>query len=324
MLIVVFGAWFGLNKWYKNNLKPLSKTQSRIKVKVTPGLNAEQIGELLQKHGVIRSAKAFSWYTNGSGQRNKLQAGTYLFSPSQPVETIADWLANGKTNIFNVIILPGQTISQLKNQLKKDGFKEKEINQALNANYQSPILSGKPKGASLEGYLFPDTYKIDGETSLNQLFQKVFNNFWQQIKQNNLETKFKKHGLSVRQAVILASIIQKEDSNPKIQPKIAQVFYKRLNSNIPLGSDVTFIYAAKLMGVKATPDLHSPYNTRIVKGLPPGPIANFNLSALKAVANPASTDYLYFVAGDNGQVYFAKTEVEHQQNVDNYCHKLCQ
>ena len=90
-----------------------------------------------------------------------------------------------------------------------------------------------------------------------------------------------------------------------------------------LGSDVTFLYAAAIRGVRPTTTIDSPYNTRIYTGLPPGPIANFNSSALEAVANPTEGDFLFFVAGDNGKVYFSKTNKEHQEYVDKYCIELC-
>ncbi len=101
------------------------------------------------------------------------------------------------------------------------------------------------------------------------------------------------------------------------------MFYNRLKHNLPLGSDVTFIYAARQLGVTPSPDLNSPYNTRIHKGLPPGPISNMTISALEAVAHPAPGNYLFFVAGDDGTIHFARTAQEHEQNIQKYCHNLC-
>ena len=121
----------------------------------------------------------------------------------------------------------------------------------------------------------------------------------------------------------MASIVQKEVSDPSDQRQVAQVFLKRLKEGTVLGSDVTFLYIAKKEGRSPSVNDPSPYNTRKNGGLPPGPIANFHLSALQAVANPASGDFLYFVAGDDGKTYFSRTEAEHDANVAAHCKKLC-
>ena len=143
------------------------------------------------------------------------------------------------------------------------------------------------------------------------------------IEQKDFENRLRAQGLSLRDGIILASIVQKEVSDVAVQPAVAQVFLKRLRENISLGSDVTFLYIAKKEGREPSIYDPSPYNTRQHKGLPPGPIANFNLAALEAVASPAAGDYLYFVAGDDGATHFARTEAEHKANIAAYCKKLC-
>jgi len=125
------------------------------------------------------------------------------------------------------------------------------------------------------------------------------------------------------QGITLASIIQREVSGTKDQSQVAQVFYSRLAQGTPLGSDVTYQYAAKKLGVTPSPSLDSPYNTRKYAGLPPGPIATPGLSALQAVATPAPGDYLYFLSGDDNVTYFARTDAEHEANIQNHCHKKC-
>ncbi len=112
-------------------------------------------------------------------------------------------------------------------------------------------------------------------------------------------------------------------ANPADQKQVAQIFYKRLGEDIPLGADATFVYAAKKLGVTPSVDLDSPYNTRVHAGLPPGPISTPGLSALQAVAQPAPGDYLYFVSGDDGQTYFARTQEEHEANAAQYCKVNC-
>src|SRR5690606_19503304 len=138
--------------------------------------------------------------------------------------------------------------------------------------------------------------------------------------------------LSLHQAIILASIVHKESYDFEDQRQVAQVFLKRLEMGIPLGADATFRYAAAIAGQEPSVDFESPYNTRINAGLPPGPIANFEIEALRAVASPDDSDYLYFVHGDGCHdedsttpcvTYFSKTQSEHEANTIKYCREYC-
>jgi len=189
--------------------------------------------------------------------------------------------------------------------------------------------SGKPAGSDLEGYVFGDTYKGSSDASVEAILQQTFNEYAQVIKDNNLVEAFKQQGLTLFQGITLASIVQREApasvsaESTAARAQIAQVFYSRLRSGMPLGSDVTFIYAANMRGVPPISTLDSPYNTRIVTGLPPGPIATPGLAALKATAAPASTDYVYFIAGDDRQTHFARTLKEHQANIAQFCKVGC-
>ena len=161
--------------------------------------------------------------------------------------------------------------------------------------------------------------------------QRSINHLEKIVKKYNLEGKFKARGLTLYQGITLASIIQRESigcgsgvETCEDQRKIASVFYNRLKANMPLGSDVTYQYIADKTGVERSPNLKSPYNTRIQKGLTPGPIASPSLSALNAAADPINSDYLYFLSGDDDITYFAKTNEEHESNVKAHCQKKCQ
>lgn len=203
------------------------------------------------------------------------------------------------------------------------GFSEASVNASLSASYNHPLLASKPASTSLEGYIFPDTYELPGDGQVRSLITLSFDTLEEKLNQNGLRQALEAQGLNVHQALTLASIVQKEDKRPEEQRRIAQVFLKRLKENMPLGSDVTFMYAAEQMGVEPSVNLQSPYNTRLHKGLPPGPIGNFNLTALEAIAFPAPGDFLYFVAGDDGVNYFARTLQEHERNVAAHCSNLC-
>jgi len=313
--------------WYAWALQPLdSYSTEQIRISVESGDTSSTIAQTLKSAGVIRSESAFRVYAEVSRTKNQLQAGGYIVSPSQSVSDIINHLVSGKTDELTITIPPGVSLLGIRDVLQKYGYSDQEITTAFNASYDSPLLADKPAGTSIDGYIFPETFKVDPNDKLQELFERSFDELYARLQQDGMIEKFKAHGLNIHQAVTLASIVQKEVSNPTDQRQVAQVFYKRLSMDMLLGSDVTFIYAANQMGVEPSVSLDSPYNTRKYAGLPPGPIANMNYSALQAIADPAAGDYLYFVAGDRddeGKTFFSRTEEEHIQNVRDHCHDLC-
>lgn len=324
MALLAAAMTAGIQWWYNDALLPKSSSAERIKVVVEPGATPSQIADELEQKGVIKSAYAFGILIKQEGVRDKLQAGTYLFSPKQSSREVLDWLVDGKVDTFNVTILPGLTLAEIKQYLIKDGYKAEDIDAAYAKDYSSHALfASKPKDVNIEGYIYPDTYQISSETTVEELLTRSFDLFYKQIQAKGLEEELKARGFNLHQGITLASIVGKEVSTATDKRQVAQVFEKRLKEGIQLGSDVTYMYAAKLTGQTASPSLDSPYNTRLVKGLPPGAIANFSIDTLEAVAEPAQGDYLYFVAGDDGTTHFSMTEAEHESNVKKYCTKLC-
>jgi len=326
VLVMILAGAIG---YYLFNLHPVQpQSQSSVRIIVEPGDTATTIARTLKAHGLIRDESIFQLYTQLTGKKASLQAGGYVLSPSQSVPQIVDHLVKGKTDTFLVTILPGYTLQDLadpkvKGSLAQQGFSSDEIKKAFGATYSHAILQGKPASASLEGYIYPETYQITASDSLETVIKLGFDEMYKAIQTNGIDTAIKKHNLTLYQAVTLASIVQKEVSNPTDQRQVAQVFLKRLEIGMMLGSDVTYMYAAKQDGKVGSPSYESPYNTRKYAGLPPGPIANFNLSALKAVATPADGNYLFFVAGDDGTTHYALTEAQHVENVKKYCTTLC-
>jgi UPF0755 protein len=323
LLLLAGGAAAGGLWWYNDALQPKSSADQRIRVVIAPGSTPDQISKMLEDKGVIKSGFAFQLLLKQTGNRDKLQAGTYLLSPKQSARDIMALLVSGKVDAFNVTILPGQTLAKIKDRLVKDGFVAADIDAAFAKKYNHPLLADKPDSVNLEGYIYPETYQINSETTVEQLLTRTFDEFYAKIQASDLKTKLAAHSLNLHQGITLASIVQMEASYSADRKQVAQVFEKRLQQGMQLGSDVTFMYAAALTGQTASPSLDSPYNTRKYTGLPPGAIANFTLDSLQAVAESAAGDYLYFVAGDDGTVHFATTESEHQQNINQYCTKLC-
>ncbi len=322
LLIATVTGLIGVRQWYRNSLQPRDTTASVQSFVVETGLSALSIGDDLEEAGLIRSSTAFGWYVDRENVRDRLQAGTYELSASQTIPEIVDKLVNGEVATNIVTILPGYRLDQVEDQMVAAGFKRSQVQAALGDDYDHDILKNKPGSASLEGYVFPDTYQIGKATSARSLILRTFDNFDARLNSRIRGGLVHQH-LSLHDAITLASIVQQETDDPKDQPLVAQVFLRRLRIGMALGSDVTYMYAAALTGQVATPDLDSLYNTRKYAGLPPGPIGNFNLSALKAVAFPADTDYLYFVAGDDGVVHFSRTLEEHENLTQKYCTKLC-
>lgn len=323
VVALIAAAAIGWSWWYNDALQPRSATNQRIRVVIEQGSAPDQIANKLQEKGVIKNSFAFQLLLKQAGDRDKLQAGTYLFSPTQSAKEVLEWLVEGKVDIFNVTILPGQTLAEIKQKLTKDGFVAADIDAAFAKKYDHPLLASKPDNVNLEGYIYPETYQITSETTVEQVLTRTFDEFYSQIQAKGLQAELGAKGFNLHQGITLASIVGKEASHVTDRRQVAQVFEKRLTQGMELGSDVTFMYAAHLTGQTPSPSLDSPYNTRKNKGLPPGAIANFTVDALQAVAEPASGDYLYFVAGDDGTVHFAITEAEHEQNIKQYCTKLC-
>lgn len=310
--------------WYQQNLQPLKPGSSqKILFEVEKGDGTTAIADSLEEAGIIRSSTAMVLYLKLSSQPVNLQAGTYAISPGLSIAEVAELIESGKTTALKVTILPGLTLKEIKKSLLKYGYTNGDIDAALKADYDSPLLADKPNDADLEGYIFPETFEMHADDDVKKLFERSFDTLYARLQKDGLIAKYKAHGLNIHEALTLASIIQQEASAAEDQPQIAQVFLKRLKEGTKLESDVTFHYGAEKLGVKPNVSLQSPYNTRLVGGLPPTPISNMNYSALHAIAYPAPGDYLFFIAGDDLNIYYAKTLEQHQNNIDKYCHKLC-
>jgi UPF0755 protein len=321
LFVVAAAILFG---WYTLSLEPVSRgDESRTRVEIISGSSPSQIGQLLEEKKLIRSSSAFDIYTRLTGTRNKLQAGTYSLSPSESTKAIVDHLVAGKVDQFSLTFLPGATLAQNRAGLLSAGYGEAEVDAALEKVYDHPLFATKPETADLEGYIYGETYKFDSSASVEDVLKKTFDHYYEVLTKNNLIEGFKSQGLSLYEGITLASIVQREVPTSKDQKQVAQVFLSRLAVGMMLGSDVTYQYAAKKMGVPPSPSLDSPYNTRKYAGLPPGPIATPGLSAMQAVAAPATGDYVFFLSGDDDITYFARTDAEHQANIRNHCQKKC-
>ena len=352
LVLIVMAALIAWKYWYEASLQPVNSSDNSVQhVEISDGMSFSQITTLLKNRGLIRDGFIFDMYARIHGQRERVKAGTCVLMPSESVAMILDKLVAGCHDFTSITFYPGSTIEQpkykpqgavidqtkmsIRSVLVSAGYSEAAVDAGLSQQYSSPLFADKPANTTLEGYVYGETYYVDRNASVSDVLTTTFAQMYKVLQQNDIITKYQSKGLNLYQGITLASIVQRElncegkssDASTATcyanQQKIAQIFLTRLQQGIPLGSDVTFIYAADMMGVTPSPTLDSPYNTRRYTGLPPGPVSSPGLHALEAVANPASTDYLYFIAGDDGMIYFAKTEQEHQQNIQEHCQVLC-
>lgn len=311
--------------WYQQQLSAVDPgNKERVVVTVAEGSGPSVIAGQLQKAGLIRDSRVFSFYSRVTGSQGSLQAGTYRLSPSESLPQIIDHLKKGNVDSISITFLPGATLTEHKKVLLAAGYSSDEIDAAFQASYSGPLFVGRPAGSDIEGYIYGETYSVNSGSSVKEVLETTFRQFEQVVAQNKLEAGFKAQGLSLYQGIILASIIQREASGNGDEPTIAQVFYNRLRDGTVLGSDVTYQYAADKEGRERSTTLESPYNTRIKAGLTPTPISSPGLKALIATANPTVGEYLFFLSGDDNVTYYGKTIQEHEANIKAHCQKKCQ
>ncbi len=309
LTVLMAGGVVAARQAYFSGLEPVNANNQTVKtVVIETGASLEQITKQLREAGLIRSEWAFKLYVARKNAASALQAGTYTFSPSQSVAALVTQLTHGKVATDLVTIVPGLSLDQIKTSLINFGFEEDEVENALNpALYAGhPALASKPLRASLEGYIYPDSYQRHAGTTAQQIIAAALDEMDEKLTPE-MEKGFAKQGLSPHEAVILASVVEMEVSNTEDRAQVAQVFLTRMEIGMALESDAT---------KKFFDSYHNP-------GLPPTPISNVSVTSLQAVANPAKTDWLYFVSGDDGKTHFSHTLSEHEANVVKYCTKLC-
>ena len=325
VLVILFsGLGYVAVRYRNNNLKPVSTNQTTVTITIPTGSSLSDVSMLLKINNLIRNEWVFKQYVRSKGLQDKILAGTYALKPSQSVSDIVEILTEGRVDNELVTIKPGQRLDQIKQTFINAGFSVKETEEAFEpAQYEGhPALVDKPRGANLEGYLYPESFQKDGTTKPTQIITSSLDEMQKRLTPE-LRAQFAKRGLSVYQGITLASVIEKEVSVISDKALVSQVFYKRLSMDMGLESDPTAFYGAIIAGQEPSLRYDSAYNTYLVKGLPPGPISNVTQESLRAAANPANTDWLFFVAGDDGKTYFSKTLAEHEVNIDRYCKKLC-
>ena len=293
-----------------------------IYVDIAPGTGSKTIALKLERAGVLRSRYAFDLLRSIKG--GKLIAGEYRFNHPAAAPEVYARIVRGDVYFIPLTIPEGYNIFDIAQAVASTGIVSRDAFLTA-ARTQTGLISDlSPNAPSLEGYLFPDTYRLTRHSTANEIAAAMVKRFRQVAAQLGLTSDPGRRSLSLSDTVILASLVEKEVSQDSERPLVAGVFENRLARNIPLATDPSVIYAALLedryRGTIYASDLKSdsPYNTYRHTGLPPGPICNPGIAALKAAIAPAHTDYLYFVADAQGRSQFSTTLKQHSRQVRNY------
>ena len=288
-------------------------------VDIAPGTGTTAIASQLEHAGVIRSRFAFDLLRALKG--GKLLAGEYRFDHPAPATEVYARILRGDVYTVSLTIPEGYNIFDIAQAVANAGLGHRDAFLAAERSRTDLIADLSPNATTLEGYLFPDTYRFSRHTTPAEMLAAMVKQFRQVAAQLSLASN---SAQPVANTVILASLVEKEVNQDSERPLVAGVFVNRLAQGMPLATDPSVIYAALLQGryrgtiYESDLQFESPYNTYRNAGLPPGPICNPGIAALKAAISPAHTDFLYFVADAQGHSRFSATLKEHAQQVEDY------
>jgi UPF0755 protein len=322
VLLAIAAAILGRTAWSRVHEPYKGYDAAEQFVEIPAGASAAEIRKRLLEAGVVRDELTLRAALRWSGTSRGLQAGEYRFDrPMSPVEVV-EKLARGDVYGHRVTFPEGLTILEMARvyESSKLGAAKDFIAASRDA---SVIRSLDPDAADLEGYLFPETYALPRGTPPSRLVAMMVARF-RAAYEDELQEKAREQGLTTRQVVTLASLVEKETAKADERPIVAAVYRNRMNNGMPMQADPTVVYALQKAGKydgnirREDLSVDSPYNTYRYPGLPPGPIAAPGRASLEAALNPADVKYLYFVSRNDGSHVFAETLAEHNSNVREY------
>lgn len=297
--------------------KPIDTAQNTaVLVDIPTGTSFIKVTEILGNAGLVEHKFLFYtlvWIKRGT---RSIRAGEYEFATSITPFEMIDKLIRGEIKTYRVTVHEDYTLTEVAERLKEYKLIDEKVFFELAVDTEF-LSSMGVLGSSAEGYLFPDTYFFNRSMSTKQIMRMMVDRFWSKISKEMMK-KAAARGLNPNQFVTLASLVGKESGNTPEKPMIAAVFYNRLKKGMPLQSDPTTVYDLKDFDGKVLRSHYrreSPYNTYIIRGLPPGPIANPGLDSFQAVLNPADADYLYFVSQKDGTHFFSSSLDAHNRAV---------
>ncbi len=294
-----------------------------VRVDIPPGAYASDVGELLVRSRLVRDARLFRLTLRLTKSEKDLKPGTYFIDPNQNMMEIINQLKTGHGKIHLVTIPEGLVLDQIARLLEKEGIiTSQDFHEALRDNTYR--INGEEM-ESLEGYLLPDTYDFPRHFEADDVISTMVDDFNRRVVPiYNEKKKNMPRELTLHQVITLASMVEREAQVASERPKIAQVYFNRMDRNMRLECDATVQFAlGKQKEVLTYRDLEvdSPYNTYLHPGLPPGPIASPGLDSVNAVLDPEPNPYLFYVRNDvknDGSHVFGRNYSEHQENIRNY------
>lgn len=319
VIFFVLIAVFTIGRFWFLLLTPAGDGKNVQIIDFAKGTPLKKLAAELEKEGIISSATFFTLYAKVSGVSGKVQAGTYQFSDAMTSPEILRKLAGGDVFEKRFAVPEGYSIFQVAEMLESRGFFKKEpfLRECRNPGLLKEL---DIPADSVEGYLYPSTYNLVKIENPADLIRQMTAQF-RKVYAEKFAGFEKSSQLSLGQIITLASIVEKEAVVPGEKPVIASVFHNRLQKGMPLQSDPTAVYGLRAFSGKVSgSDVRrdSPYNTYLIKGLPPGPIGNPGSEAIAAVLKPAATGYYYFVAKNDGTHHFSASLDEHNRAVKHY------
>jgi len=327
-LIILVGATMYISFWRAVN-SSVQDSSEEVIFTVEDGSGAMEISNKLKQEGLIKSSFYFDWYAAFRKIDTKMKAGDYTLNKNMDIKEIAEVLSAGdsQSREKTIKIIEGWKIKDIAEYLEeKHGFNAEEFIKLTNPGEGTCFsrdvckiskIESMPAGKNLEGYLFPDTYRVFSDASVEDIIAKMLRNFENKISEQMI-SDIEEQGKNLYQIITMASLIEKEVRKTEDMKIVSGIFWNRIERGQPLESCATLAYVLgenKAQYSIEDTKVDSPYNTYKNYGLPPGPIANPGLNAINAAIYPAKTDYLYFLNElESKETHFAKTFEEHTRN----------
>lgn len=337
VIIFVIGFIFGAGYiWLESQVNnPVSEdSEEYFEFTVADGSSAGAIASNLEEAGLIKSSFGFKYYVWSLGDDPVFRPGLFQLSPSMDIPEIVSVLTDDKSGEVQLTSLEGWTIEDIADEVstefartslgvelspeKRESIKS-DFLEAVNGKYDYDFLANLPEGRNLEGYLFPDTYRVFRSANMEDVIDKMLSNFSKKIT-SEMMTQIEQRGWTLDEVIILASVVQKEAKEADMR-EVAGIFISRLKSGQRLESDATVNYVTKkdaLQPTYADVAIDSPYNTYQIAGLPIGPICNPGLSAIQAVIDPEITANRFFLNTPSGETLYSVTYEQHLEKKAKY------
>lgn len=317
-VVCLFIATAALRGWFNTRL-PLRR---EVTFQIPTGLNGREIGRLLVDHDVIDSVESFRWAIWFKGVERDLRMGTVTLTPPVTRAELVEILRKKSPALREVTIKEGwpswRILAEISEKLNlpKTRLETHFASRTFVNRLDLPV-----EARNLEGFLFPETYLISLDAAPRAVLRQMVEEFKKSIREINLRQRAREHNMTLREAVTLASIIERETTLPEERRVVSAVFHNRLRKGMRLEADPTVLFVLRDFEETLTRSdlqVNSPYNTYGSSGLPPGPICSPGAASLEAAVNPADSEALYFVSRNDGSHKFSRTLAEHRSAVKKY------